>query len=186
MLLSFMIIVGTILLAIAVIYNRLIRDRNRSDSAWSDIDVQLQRRYDLIPQLVAAVDQYAGYERATLLAVSELRSRAMTVTDVAERGEVEGKLIDELTRLVALAEQYPDLQANENFLQLQRDLVETENYLQFARRFYNGAVRQLNTRIETVPNNLVAQLAGFSQRGYFQKSSDDVAVVPLVDLGNVE
>jgi len=169
-----------------VLYNRLIRSRNRVDTAWSDIDVQLQRRHDLIPNLVQAVDQYASYERATLQAVTELRAEAMRVTDVDARGKAEEKLSSGVQRLIALAENYPDLKANENFLNLQNQLVETENYLQFARRYYNGAVRDYNTMTETVPSNIVASIFGFDLRIFFQKSSDDVANVPLVKLGSVE
>jgi len=169
-----------------VLYNRLIRSRNRVDTAWSDIDVQLQRRHDLIPNLVQAVDQYASYERATLQAVTELRAEAMRVTDVDARGKAEEKLSSGVQRLIALAENYPDLKANENFLNLQNQLVETENYLQFARRYYNGAVRDYNTMTETVPSNIVASIFGFDLRSFFQKSSDDVANVPLVKLGSVE
>ncbi len=173
----------------AYLYNQLVRDRNRVDSAWSDIDVQLQRRHDLIPQLVKAIDQYAGYERATLEAVAALRTEAMTFVGrnrPAALGDAEDALSVELTRLMALAEQYPDLKANENFLQLQGALAETENYLQFARRFYNGAVRQFNTRVETVPDNVIASLFRFSPREFFQKSSDDAANVPLVDFARIE
>jgi LemA protein len=164
----FLVVLGFLLLATGVVlYNRLIRSRNRVDTAWSDIDVQLQRRHDLIPNLVKAVDQYARYERATLEAVTELRAEAMHKTGVEERGEAEQEL-------------------SENFLGLQNDLVETENYLQFARRYYNGSVRDLNTLIESVPSNIVASLFGFDQRGFFQKSSDDAANVPLVKLGSIE
>lgn len=174
---------------VAILYNRLIQDRNRIDAAWSDIDVQLQRRHDLIPQIVKAVKQYAKYERATLEAITALRNEAMKITDVADiemRSEKEEQLGKEVHRLIAVAENYPDLKANENFLNLQSELVETENYLQFARRFYNGSVRHFNTRVETVPNNIIAGWFGFSQRGFFQKASDDVANVPLVELGNIE
>lgn len=167
-------------------YNRLIRARNRVATAWSDIDVQLQRRHDLVPQLVTAVDQYAKYERATLEAVTELRAEAIRVADVRARGEVEEQLSQGIERLIALAEDYPDLKANENFLNLQNQLVETENYLQFARRYYNGSVRDLNTMIETVPVNIVASLFGFQPAEFFQKSSDEAANVPLVKLGSVE
>ncbi|MDX1499821.1 MAG: LemA family protein [Woeseiaceae bacterium] len=170
-----------------VIYNRLVRSRNRVDTAWSDIDVQLQRRHDLIPNLVRAVDQYARYERATLEAVTELRAEAMRRGgDVEARGQAEEQLSEGLMRLLAVAENYPDLKANENFLELQRDLVETENYLQFARRYYNGSVRDYNTMIETVPNNIVAGLFDFTTRPFFQKSADEVAAVPLVEFGSVE
>ena len=185
------IVVGLLALVVAgvFLYNRLVRDRNRVDSAWSDMDVQLQRRHDLIPQLVKAVDQYAGYERSTLEAVTTLRAEAMKLTggrDLDERGKKEEALDQGIQRLIAVAEQYPDLKANENFLSLQRDLVQTENYLQFARRFYNGSVRQLNTRIETVPNNVIASWFKFQSRAFFQKTSDEAANVPLVKLGNIE
>ncbi|MEE9595667.1 MAG: LemA family protein, partial [Acidiferrobacterales bacterium] len=170
----------------ALLYNRLIRDRNRVNAAWSDIDVQLQRRHDLIPQLVKAVDQYAGYERATLEAVTNLRAQAMQIRDVTELGDAEEELSVGVQRLLAVAEQYPDLKANENFLNLQTELAETENYLQFARRYYNGSVRQFNTRTETVPDNMIAGWFGFTPRSYFQKTSDDVANVPLINLGSIE
>jgi LemA protein len=169
---------------VAYLYNRLVRARNRVRGAWSDIDVQLQRRHDLIPQLVAAVAQYADYERATLDAVTELRSAAMGANSVASRGDAEEGLSNGLVRLIAVAEQYPDLKANENFLGLQSELVETENYLQFARRYYNGSVRELNTLIETVPNNVIANRFHFTLRDYFQPSSEDVAVAPKIDLGD--
>lgn len=173
-------------IAVAIMYNRLVRSRNRVRSAWSDIDVQLQRRHDLVPRLVAAVDQYADYERATLEAVTELRSEAMRVADVAARGKVEEKLSKEVGRLIAVAENYPNLKANENFLELQEELVETENYLQFARRYYNGSVRDYNTAIESVPSNIVAAMFSFEARPFFQKESDDAANVPLVEFGIVE
>jgi LemA protein len=171
---------------VAVLYNQLVRDRNRVDGAWSDIDVQLQRRHDLIPQLVKAVDQYAKYERATIEAVTALRAEAMRTRDVEVLGKAEEELSGGVRRLLALAEQYPDLKANENFLKLQSELVETEDYLQFARRYYNGSVREFNTRIETIPSNFVAGWFGFTSRSFFQKSSDDVAAVPLVELGSIE
>lgn len=171
---------------VVILYNRLVRDRNRVNAAWSDIDVQLQRRHDLVPQLVSAVSQYAAWERATLEALTALRDQAHREPAVAKRGELEQQLGEGMQRLIALAENYPDLKANKNFLSLQNQLVETENYLQFARRFYNGSVRALNTRIESVPHNIVASAFGFQQRDFFQKASDDVAAVPLVDLAGVE
>jgi LemA protein len=168
------------------IYNRLIRSRNRVSTAWSDIDVQLQRRHDLIPRLVAAVDQYAQYEKATLEAITVLRTEAMQTADVRAKGRIEEKLKSGLDRIIALAENYPDLKANENFLKLQNELVETENYLQFARRYYNGSVRVYNTRCETVPCNVIANAFNFEAKDFFQKTSDEAANVPLVDLGAVE
>ena len=166
----------------AVLYNRLVRDRNRVDAAWSDIDVQLQRRHDLVAQLVEAVGRYAQYEHATLDAMAELRAGAAKVTGIAERGRLERDLSDGIGRLLALAEQYPDLKASENFLNLQRQLIETENYLQFARRYYNGSVRELNTRVESVPGNIIAGSFGFEAREHFQRSSDDVDEFPTIDL----
>jgi LemA protein len=179
-------VLGLIIVVGVVFYNRLIRSRNRVDTAWSDIDVQLQRRHDLIPRLVKAVDQYAKYERATLEAVTELRTEAMRVADVRAKGRVEEKLSAGIEQIIALAENYPDLKANENFLNLQNELVETENYLQFARRYYNGSVRDYNTMTEAVPSNIIAGWFGFSMREFFQKTSDDAANVPLVKLGTVE
>lgn len=182
-------LVTVLAVATALIFNQLVRDRNRVNAAWSDIDVQLQRRHDLVPQLVKAVDQYAGYEKATLKAVTTLRAEAMELTsgeDLASLGRTEAELDKGLQRLIAVAEDYPDLKANEIFLNLQEELAETENYLQFARRFYNGSVRHFNTRVESVPSNIVAGLFNFTEREFYQKSSDDAANVPLVDLGSVE
>lgn len=184
-----LLVVAVIGAAIALIYNQLIRDRNRVDAAWSDIDVQLQRRHDLIPQLVEAVKGYSGYERATLEAITLLRNEAAALTagnDLDELGRKEEQLDHGVKRLLAVAEAYPDLKANENFLNLQGELAETENYLQFARRFYNGAVRQFNTRVESVPSNIVAGLFSFKQRAFYQKASDEAGNVPLVNFGSVE
>jgi len=167
-------------------YNRLIRGRNRVSTAWSDIDVQLQRRHELVPRLVEAVKQYAQYEKATLEAVTVLRTEAMQTAEVRAKGKLEEKLSAGLDRIIALAENYPDLKANENFLNLQNELVETENYLQFARRYYNGSVRDYNTLTETVPSNFIAGWFNFRPKEFFQKSSDEVANVPLVNLGEVE
>ncbi|MEM8814860.1 MAG: LemA family protein [Pseudomonadota bacterium] len=186
MLYVFLALGAVFLSALVALYNRLVSSRNRVRTAWSDIDVQLQRRHDLIPQLVKAVDRYAQYEKATLEAVTELRQQAMRATRIGERGKTEEALGESLGRLIALAESYPDLKANENFLDLQRQLVETENYLQFARRYYNGSVRDYNTMIEAVPSNFVALAFGFKPREFFQKRSDDVANVPLVKLGHIE
>jgi len=175
--------------ATALIFNLLVRDRNRVNAAWSDIDVQLQRRHDLVPQLVKAVDQYADYEKATLEAVTTLRAKAVELTsgeDLESLGRTEAELDKGLHRLIAVAEDYPDLKANENFLNLQEELAETENYLQFARRYYNASVRDYNTMTETVPSNLIAGWFNFRPREFFQKTSDDAGNVPLVELGSIE
>ena len=176
-------------IVVALIYNQLVRDRNRVDAAWSDIDVQLQRRHDLIPQIVKAVDGYAGYEKATLEAITHLRNEAVRLTDDGDLealGRKEEALDKGVLQLIAIAEDYPDLKANENFLNLQHELAETENFLQSARRFYNGAVRQFNTRVESVPSNIVAGLFSFRQRSFYQKASDDAGSVPIVELGSPE
>jgi LemA protein len=157
-------------------FNDLVNDRNQVRAAWSDIDVQLQRRHDLIPQLVTAVKAYADHERTTLTAVSELRGRAQAAASIADRSQLEHELGAQIGRLLALQESYPDLKANENFLQLQRDLVVVEDHLQFARRFYNGAVRQYNTHIQNFPTLLVARPLGFEPAEFFQADTNEATV----------
>ena len=149
-------------------YNQLVRLRNQHRTAWADIDVQLQRRHDLVPSLVTAVQAYAGHESATLRAVSELRAQALAQTQPARLGEVEASLERELGRLIALKESYPDLKANQNFEQLQRDLVQVEEQLQYARRFYNGAVRDYNDASQRVPDVAIARAFGFAGAEFFQ------------------
>ena len=149
-------------------FNRLVRLRNQVRTAWADIDVQLQRRHDLVPSLVAAVQAYAGHESATLTAVSELRTQALVQTGPARLGEVESSLERELGRLFALQESDPELKANQNFAQLQRDLVQVEEQLQYARRFYNGAVRDYNDASQRVPDVAIARAFGFAGAEFFQ------------------
>jgi len=156
-----------------LIYNRLVGDKNRVLASWSDIDVQLKRRHDLIPKLVEAVKRYAAYESATLEEVVNLRARSQRSDSVAEIGGVEAELGGRVQRLVALAEAYPELEADDAFLTLQKDLTEVENTIQYARRYYNGAVRLLNTRIDSFPDMAVAGLFGFVKADYFEL--DDAA-----------
>lgn len=163
-----LLLMGIVTVGGVVLFNRLVRDRNRVRTAWSDIDVQLKRRHDLIPKLVAAVDAYARYERATLATITELRSQTRQVSDVGARETVEKQIGHGLRQLVALAEAYPELKADQNFLQLQRELTEVENQIQYARRFYNGAVRNLNTRIESFPDLLLARLFRFTPQPFFE------------------
>ena len=151
-----------------VAFNRLVRDSQRVKTAWSDIDVQLKRRYDLIPKLVAAVEQYARYEQSTLQTLIELRSRTGQVSDVGEKGAVESQIGTGLRSLMALVEAYPELKADQNFLQLQGELTEVENHIQYARRFYNGSVRNLNTRIETFPDLIIARLFNYQPATFFE------------------
>lgn len=164
-------------------YNRLVRDRNRVRAAWSDIDVQLLRRHDLVPRLVEAVKAYADYERATITAVTELRARSQAARRLADKARAEDEIEAGVHRLIALAEDYPDLKADENFLELQRELTEIEDHLQYARRYYNGAVRIYNTRIETVPDVVVARGVGFGAREFFAAPGKEVRAAPAVELG---
>jgi len=164
-----------------LVYNRLVQARNQTHTAWADIDVQLTRRHDLVPQLVATVKGYAGHEQALLQVVTELRVQAMQQTSPARLGEVEAALEQALGRLFALKEAYPDLKASDNFLQLQRDLVEVEEHLQYARRFYNGAVRDYNNAVQRVPDLLVARLCGFGDGEFYQAQASERQAVG-VDL----
>ena len=161
------------------IFNRLVSSRNQVRAGWSDIDVQLQRRHDLVPQLVAAVKGYAAYEKTLLESVTALRTRAQASAGPAQRAAVETALEQQLGRVLALRESYPDLKANQNFQQLQVELVKIEEYLQHARRFYNGAVRELNTRIETFPDLLVARSFGFTSAEFFEADGREAPVVNL-------
>ena len=163
------------------IYNRLVGDKNRVLSAWSDIDVQLKRRHDLIPKLVDAVKGYAAYESATLAEVTELRSRSEQSGNIAEIGGVETQLAGRVRHLVALAEDYPDLKADDAFLALQKDLADVENTIQYARRYYNGAVRMLNTRIDSFPDTLVARMFRFISADYFELDDATDRESPAVD-----
>ena len=150
------------------IYNRLVRDRQRVKTAWSDIDVQLKRRHDLIPQLISAVTEYAEYEQATVAAITELRTYAPSVAEPDSRANVENELGRSIQRLIAVAENYPDLKANQGFLNLQENLSEVETAIQHARRFYNGAVRNLNVRVESFPDLFVANLFKFRHAEFFE------------------
>jgi LemA protein len=180
---------GSILLAIlavaalwaVLIFNALTRGRNLTHAAWSDMDVQLQRRHDLIPRLVEAVKGYAGYERATLEAVTALRDQSRRSQALADKAAIEDELEAATHKLLALAENYPDLKANQNFLSLQDELAETENLLQYARRFYNGAVRDYNTRLQSLPDLFVARAFAFLEREFFLADQDARTAVE-VDL----
>jgi LemA protein len=160
---------------IVIVFNELVAARNQVRAAWSDIDVQLTRRHDLVPQLVAAVKGYADHERTTLTLLTELRTRAVAAASLADKAEAEGELAKQIDRILALQERYPDLKASDNFLALQRDLVEIEDHLQYARRFYNGAVRDLNTKIETFPSLIVARAMAFRPAEFFRSGTDQEA-----------
>lgn len=167
---------------VVVMYNSLVSARQLVDNGWSDIEVQLKRRADLIPQIIATVKGYAAHEKELFSIVTEKRSEALSAgNDPAKRGLAETKMARPVAKLMALAEDYPKLKANENFLDLQDELSETENKIEMARRFYNGAVRQLNTRVRTFPILLIAGPFGFTQREYFRVDAAD-AEQPLVDF----
>ncbi|MFH1522917.1 MAG: LemA family protein [Patescibacteria group bacterium] len=164
-------IVAVIIFIIIGMYNSLIRLRNRVDEAWSDIDVQLKRRYDLIPNLIETVKGYAKHERETLDSVTKARTEAMAAQksgDAKKQAEAENMLSSTLKSIFALSENYPDLKANENFLELQRELSDTENKIQASRRFYNGNVRDFNTKQQVFPTNIMANMLGFKAREFFE------------------
>jgi len=157
-----------LLLWAVTIYNGLIRLKNRVDEAWSDIDVQLKRRYNLIPNLVNTVKGYAAHEKEVFEKVTEARSRAMSANSTEDKAQAENMLSNTLKSLFVVAESYPDLKANQNFLELQRELTDTEDKIQAARRFYNGNVRDFNIKIEIFPNNLFAGILNFTKRQFFE------------------
>jgi LemA protein len=176
-------IIGVLLVAAIVLFNGLVGKRNMVNNGWADIDVQLKRRSDLIPQLVTTVQGYASHERTLFEDVIEKRNAALQAgDDPANRGAKETALSAPVGRLLAVAEDYPDLKASDNFVELQNQLSETENKIEMARRFYNGAVRELNVAVQSFPGNLVASMFGFAQRAFFEISMADRAV-PQVDLG---
>jgi len=173
------IIFGLLVLVIlwfVFVYNSLVLLRNRTKEAWSDIDVQLKRRHDLIPNLVETVKGYASHEQQTFEKVIQARNMAVDAKSVKEKGEAENMLSGALKSIFALAESYPDLKASVNFLELQRELSDTENKIQASRRFYNGNVMELNTKIETVPSNIVANIAGFKMAEFFQIGEEEKGV----------
>lgn len=171
------IVVGLVVLAVLVvfvigIYNRLVRLRNRIEGAWSQIDVQLQRRYDLIPNLVETVKGYAAHESGVFTAVTAARSNAMNAQGPADKAAADNMLTGALKSLFAVSEAYPDLKANENFLALQEELTGTEGKVAYARQFYNDSVRTYNTSIQSFPNNVIAGRFNFGEREYFEAGDD--------------
>lgn len=168
------------LLAIAILavlivglYNSLVRLKNKCQEAWSDIDTQLKRRYDLIPNLVETVKSYAKHEEGTLEKVVQARNAAMNAKTLPEKEQAENMITGALKSIFALAENYPDLKANQNFLELQNTLTEIEEHIQLSRRYYNATVRDFNTKIEVFPNNLIAGPFGFQKREFFEVDSEE-------------
>lgn len=169
-----------LLLALAVlavlviyVYNSLISLKNKCDEAWSDIDTQLKRRYDLIPNLVETVKGYAAHEAGTLEKVTEARNMAMSAKSVQEKETAEKSLAGALKTIFALAENYPDLKANQNFLDLQKTLAEVEDHIQLSRRYYNATARDYNIKIEVFPNNIIAKILTFGKREFFEAAEEE-------------
>jgi LemA protein len=175
-----LIVLGAIILWLILIYNRFVSLRNRAKEAWSDIDVQLRRRYNLIPNLVEAVKGYASHEKGVFEKVTQARTQAMGAQTPKEKGKAENFLSSTLKSLFAVAENYPDLKASNNFLELQRELRDTEDKIQAARRFYNTNVRNLNIKIESFPANIVAGVFGFKQMEFFEVEEAAVKETPAV------
>lgn len=168
---------------VAGIYNGLVRVKNHCDESWADIDTELKRRYNLIPNLVETVKGYAAHEKEVLERVIQARNQAMANTGSPEsQAKDENVLIGGLRQLFALAENYPDLKANQNFLELQKELANTEDRIQRARRFYNGNVRDLINRIEVFPSNIIASLFGFQKREYFEIEDETQRAAPKVEF----
>jgi LemA protein len=175
-------VVGLALLGAVAIYNRLIKNQNLVQEGWSGIDVQLKRRHDLIPNLIETVKGYMGHERGVLEKVTELRTQSLQTTQIGEKGQVEGALTQALRSLFAVAEAYPDLKASQNFIELQKTLADVEDQIQLARRYYNGAARDLNIVIGSFPSNLVANAFGFTRAEYFQVEEAGDRAVPQVSF----
>jgi LemA protein len=182
-------IIVVIVILIIFMYNGLVRAKNRTDEAWSDIIVQLKRRYDLIPNLVNTVQGYAKHEKTVFEDVTEARAQALGAQSVSEVAKADNQFQAALKSLFAVAEAYPDLKANQGFQQLQAELVDTEDKIQAARRFYNGSARDLNIKIQSFPTNLIAGPLGFKKRDFFDVDEGEVSAVnqPVkVDFGNSE
>jgi LemA protein len=175
-------IILIVVLGVVLTYNRLVKLRNMVKEGWSDIDVQLKRRAELIPNLVETVKGYAGHERNLLTEIVYLRSRSLQAQGIGEKGEIETALSRSLGRLMAVVEGYPDLKAGRNFLELQKELVDIEDQIQMARRYYNGTVRNLNTAVESFPSNIVAKLFTFVQAEFFALDDADERQAPQIRM----
>jgi len=172
-------VVGVLLLYGILTFNRLVRNRNRVENSWSGIDVQLRRRYDLIPNLIETVKGYAKHERELFEEITRARTQAIEAGSVGDQAQAERQVTRSLGRLLAVAEAYPQLRANENFLALQEELTSTESKIAFARQFYNDQVMRLNTVIQQFPSVIVARLTGFREREFFETEEDSRGAVAV-------
>ncbi len=179
----FVILIAALVYAVPI-YNRLIKNKSLVDEGWSGIETQLKRRSNLIPNLVETVKGYATHEREALEAVTSLRNQTMSISDIGERGQKEGELTAALGRLFAVAEVYPDLKTNENFISLQSDWSETEDQIQLARRYYNGTVRDMNILVVSFPSNIVANNFNFSKAKFFEIDNKADRAVPKVTFNS--
>ncbi len=177
-----LVVIVVLIVFVIFAYNGFIGKRNRTEEAWADIDVQLKRRYDLIPNLVNTVQGYAKHESAAFEKVSEARARAMGAQGTAEQAEAENMLSGALKSILAVAEAYPDLKANQNFLELQKELADTENKIQAARRFYNTNVRDFNTALQSFPGNVIAGMFKFQKRDFFELDESQAAAKEPVEV----
>lgn len=175
-------IVAIVLIAVISMYNNLVRLNVRTDEAWSDIDVQLKRRYDLIPNLVETVKGYASHEKGVFESVTKARAEALGATGVADKAKAENQIEGALKSIFAIAEAYPELKANQNFAQLQGDLTDTEDKIQAARRFYNANVRDLNIAIQSFPTNIFASMLSFKKRDLFELDNEAAKEPVKVDF----
>jgi LemA protein len=182
MMIVVLVIIAVVVLLIVSMYNGLVRLRVQCDNAWSDIDVQTKRRYDLVPNLVETVKGYAGHEKGTLEAVVQARNQAMSASGPAAKGEAEGMLTSALRQVFALAEAYPQLRAVESFTQLQTSLSQIEDAVQNARRYYNAVVRDLNTKIAVFPSNIIAGMFGIKGREFFEITAPAEREAPKVSF----
>ena len=175
-----LVVIVFVIIFLISLYNGIVQLKVRADSAWSDIDIQLKRRHDLIPNIVETVKGYAAHEKGTFENISKWRSAAMTATGPADRAAAENQLTGALRQLFAVAEAYPELKANQNFLQLQEELTATEGRIAYARQFYNDTVQRMNTKIATVPGNVFAGMMGFQSRQFFELEAPAEREAPQV------
>jgi LemA protein len=175
-------IIAVAAIYVVMMYNGLVRFRNQVKNAWSQIDVQLKRRHDLLPNLVETAKGYMKHERETLEAITNARAAAMGARDVGEASKTEGALQGALSKFYLVVENYPDLKANQNFLSLQEELTSTENKVGFARQFYNDEVMKYNTKVETFPTNIVANMFNFAKESFFELESPAERAVPKVSF----
>ena len=173
-------VLAVIIVFVIGVYNGLIKLRTRCEEAWSDIDIQLKRRYNLIPNLMETVKGYAAHEKGVFQSVTEARTSAMSAGNIKDKAKAENMLSQTLKSLFAVAEAYPDLKANQNFLELQRELRDTEDKITYSRRFYNTNVRDLNIKIQVFPSNIIANTFGFKKKDMFELAEEAARQVPKV------